>query len=352
MYWIRPPGIISKSLPELNRYTNLINITTQDISTIDDSNLSSVCEFINSHYLRTSDAEYNPSKENIIEYFKSSNHVSYLTIYKETNALYKSVITARPLYVSLKGVPTFPTYYVDNLCVHPDVRKKGIAPATIQTHYYNLRHLNSKINTCLFKREGNMTAIVPLTTFITYGFELPNLKTAHMSREKLPDNSMSIIELTEQNIHLFTHFMKANIDRFDCVIIPDIANVVNLIKTKNIYIYGIIKAQNLISSYIFKNPSLKYDGINSVVECIATIRDKSQSNNDIFMVGFNIAIDMCRKHFNTTRLIIENTSDSNYIIDNLKKKTNVKIFTQSPTAFFFYNYACYSIVSNSCLLLY
>lgn len=352
MYWIRPPGIIMKSLPKFNKYTNILDIKTYDINLLEDSILTNAINFINLHYLRTSDAEYMPTKENIIEYFKSSTHKSYLTLYKDTSTLYKSVITARPLHVSLKGASHFQTYYVDNLCVHPGVRKKGIAPTTIQTHYYNLRHLNDKINTCLFKREGNMTAIVPLTTYTTFGFKLPSLDSKAVNRVKLPSASMVVIEITEQNIYLFTHFMKSNNKCFDCVINPELPNVLNLIKTKNIYIYGIIHSDNIISAYVFKNPTLKYDGDNYVIECITTVTNNTKCNTEIFTIGFYIALDMCRKQINATRLLIEDTAHSHYIIERLKKNTSVKIFTESPTAFFLYNYACYSIPSNSCLFLY
>ena len=160
---------------------------------------------------------------------------------------------------------------------------------------------------------------------------------------------MVVIEITEQNIHLFSHFMKSNTKCFDCVINPELPTLLNLIKTKNIYIYGIIYSDNIISAYVFKNPTLKYDGDNNVIECITNI---AKCDKEIFTIGFNIALDMCRKQINATILLIENTSHSHYIIERLKKNTSVKIFTESPTAFFFYNYACYSIASNSCLFLY
>lgn len=351
MYWVRPPGIIIKSLPVFNNYTNLLDITTYDINSLDESILTDVSNFINSYYLRTTDAEYMPTKENIIEYFKGSLYKSYLTLYKDPVTLYKSVITSRPLHVSLKGTSNFQTYYVDNLCVHPGVRKKGVAPTTIQTHYYNLRRLNNNINTCLFKREGNMTAIVPLTIYTTFGFVLPGLDSK-ISKLSLPSASMVVIEITEQNIHLFSHFMKLNAKYFDCVINPDLPTILNLVKTKNIYIYGIIHSDNIISTYVFKNPTLKYDGDNNVIECITTVKNNNKCDEELFTIGFNIALDMCRKQMNATRLLIENTAHSNCIIERFKKNTNIKIFTESPTAFFFYNYACYSITSNLCLFLY
>ena len=46
--------------------------------------------------------------------------------YSDVDELY-SVMTARPLKVTLTGIMPFPTYYVDHLCVLPEMRGKGIA---------------------------------------------------------------------------------------------------------------------------------------------------------------------------------------------------------------------------------
>lgn len=355
IYWINPPGIINNDLPEINKYINFLNITTQNIQETKEIILTQMCNFINCHYLRSKNAEYTPSTKNILEYLKNTNHPSYLSIYKEPKILfqngnpeitindYKAVITARPLYITFKNKKTFPTYYVDNLCVNPLYRKKGIAQQIIQTHYHNLRHFNKNIKTCLFKREGNMTAIVPLTTYITIGYELID-----SNNDKFLDSSYSVIEITSKNLHLFASFIQLNIKKFNCSILPDLSNINTLIKSNNIFIYSIINNNNIIAVYAFRNPSLKYDKIHNSIECFATI---SNCNNNIFITGFNISLQLCNKYINATRLLLENTSDSYNIIERYEK-LNIPIFSKSPTAFFMYNYACYSIHPNKCLFIY
>lgn len=360
MYWINPPGVINHDLPEFNNYINLLNITTKSLDDMNETTISRVSNFINSYYLRNKNAEYTPSKENIIEYLKNSNHPAYITIYAEPKILFlngepeahvddfKGVITARPLHITLKNKKTFPTYYVDNLCINPVHRKKGIAPTIIQTMAHNVRRLNKKVNTFMFKREGNMTAIVPLTTYTTIGYELPNIDSEIMKNERLYA-SMAVIEITTSNLHLFADFIQSNIKKFDCVVLPEISNIATLIKSNNLFIYAIIENGNIMACYIFKNPSLKYDKKHQVIECITSI--SCCSHKEIFTTGFNIALQMCRKHNNATRLLLENTANSNEIVERYEKM-NIKIFTQNPTAFFMYNYACYSINQNKCLFIY
>ena len=109
-------------------------------------------------------------------------------------------------------------YYVDNLCVHPDYRKDGIAPKTIQTHYYNLRKNNPKIKICLFKREGDLNAIVPLTTYKTVCFNINML-------QKMNPGVLNVIEIGPNQLNLFVNFIYAESKKFDCIIMPDLSNI-------------------------------------------------------------------------------------------------------------------------------
>jgi len=50
--------------------------------------------------------------------------------------------------------------------------------------------------------------------------------------------------------------------------------------------------------------------------------------------------------------LIEETAHSKPIITELQKNTSVKEKFKSPTAFFFYNYACYSFEKEKTLIIY
>ena len=176
LYWVRPPGIIHHDIPESNEYVNIINVKTQDTASLSETDTTRIVNFIGNNYLRTKSTSYLPENKHVMTYFLNSNNKSYISIYKRPTLLYENekyiteqkhvveneyfgMISARPLHVTLKSKPMFTTYYVDNLCVHHGHRKKGIAQKLIQTIYYDIRRKNANINTCLFKREGEMTAI-------------------------------------------------------------------------------------------------------------------------------------------------------------------------------------------------
>lgn len=364
-YWLNPPGIIMSDLPKINKFTNLINIKTEGLTTINAVLLERICNFIKIYYIQSEKVSYNPSKNNIIEYLRFCNSESYLTFYQKPKILFEksdptglsedilAVTSARPLNITFtfnkgnnKGNnKIFQTYYVDNLCVHPDYRKGGIAPQMIQMHYSNLRQKNKKIQTCLFKREGHLTAIVPLTTFETIGFLL--LPSPSSPLPMLPSH-MQIIVIGVPQLSLLQDFIKLQINNFDCLILPDISNIINLIKTENIYIYGLLDSGALKALYIFRHQNLFY-GEKQAIECFLAIKDEMLASFE-FMNGFLISLHKIKTERKNKAeiLLLEDTAHA-YL---LRSQLSLPILFTTPTAFFLYNYACYTISNKKILFFY
>jgi hypothetical protein len=380
-YWLKPPGLISPNLPLISKYVDLLNIKTHKVGDEDERKalITSICNFIKNNYIKDKkNTDYSPTPGEIMDYLQGSNHASYFTVYQESKLLFNKdvpattideiigVISARPLYVRInsnnlfkKKQIMFPIYYVDNLCILPTYRKKNIASSMIATHYYNLRKNNKLIQTCLFKREGKLNSIVPLVTFNTYG-----IQSSYFTNNLLVlEPSISLIEIGLQQMHLFVDFIKIQMRTFRCSILPDITNLTGLIKQGHIKVYCLIDVSlsaasvsrasvsrasvsetNIISCYIFKISNISYDGEKSV-ECIATV---SACDNTIFIKGFGMAL---QKLEDVTLVLIEDTAHSNIILSNtISIDAYIKFI--SPTAFFFYNYACYSFKKNEVLVIY
>jgi hypothetical protein len=369
-YWMHPPGIISRDLPSITsitqkgaaNYLNQYNIKTINVEGIEDTILcDQICNFIKTNYIfQSKQAVYTPTKSNILEYHKGANHPSFFSIYQQPKILFEkgeatttikeliAVISARPLNITLKNTPTFPTYYIDNLCVEPVHRKSGFAPQIIQTQCYNLRHANKKIQTCLFKREGELNALVPLTVFETICFDLT---ACNINIKKEGSEHYSLIEIGIPQLSLFMDFIKSQIPFFECVVLPDITNLTNLIKTENLFIYALLNPQGQISaSYIFRNLNLSYDNGKKAIECINIVLKKEEDENKQYELGFNIALFSLKKKKAFDYLLIEETANAKVIVDHLINNIKASIKFKSPTAFFLYNYAQRSI-SNSALAL-
>jgi hypothetical protein len=348
-YLIWPPGIINQDLPEKNKYTNFKNIETIIYSEISDLKINKFVNFVKSHYLQNKDNIYSPKKKNILPYFNGHNIKSFFSFYTEDTLLQDlkkgttiedkkliGIITGRPIHISINNSKNdkinakFDAYYIDYLCVDKNYRKQGIAPQIIQTHYYNQSHINKNISVSLFKREEELTGIVPLCVYSTYGFHVKKWT------KPLDLHSMyTLLEITEQNFHFLLDFIKINSNNFDIVINTDISNIIELIKTKNIFIYVILINDKIISAYFYRKSCTFIEKGLEVLSCFASINNCD--SEDIFIHGFKISFWKTAEKNKFGFAAIESISHNNVIIKNLILKTAPLII--SPTAYFFYNFA-------------
>jgi len=359
-YMLWPPGIIKHDLPLPNKYTNFKDINTVVLSTLSDLEQSRIINFIRSNYLRNADNVYAPRKENVIPYFESHNDLCFFTFYKQNTLLQDSktskiteerriqgMITSRPIHIEIHhdtNCAKFRAYYVDYLCVSKYQRKKGIAQQLIQTHEYNQRHLSSKdIVVSLFKREEDLTGIVPLCVYVTYGF-----KVTTWTKPFSLDAKYNNLEITPQNVHILLDFIKLHNSAFDILICVEASNLIQLIKTKNVYVYVILLENEVICAYFFRKSCTFIEKNMEVLSCFASINSK-ENPNDIFIQGFKINFWTIAEKHHFGFSAIENISHNNIIINNLILKTYPLV--KSPTAYFFYNFAYHTFKPNKCLIL-
>ena len=349
-YMIFPPGIIEHQLPEANKYTNFKNIDTDVFDKMSKLKVAKFIQFIKTNYLQNKDNTFSPKSANIVPYFKGHSALSFVSFYTEdgvlvdlsikntipdiiTNKKIIGVMTSRPLHIVINGKKgaNFDAYYVDYLCVDANYRKKGIAPQIIQTHHYNQRYNNKNIVVSLFKREDELTGIVPLCAYSTYGFPV----TKWTKPSDLPGN-LTLLEISPQNFHLLLDFIKITRSKFDIFINTDISNIIELIKTKNIFIYVIMLEQQIVCAYFYRKSCVFVEKNMEVLSCFASINETSELN-DVFIHGFKLSFWTIADKNYFGFCAIENISHNNIIIDNLILKTRPSI--TSPTAYFFYNFA-------------
>ena len=373
-YWINPPGFINTEPPESNKFVNLINNKLITINSDGNTNntdsieLSKICNFIKNYYVINENARYSPSEEDIFAYLHCSNHPSFFNIYQEPKIMFENGIPLKTLQQEIIGVTSsrvlnvrlyspqnkskiiyFQSYYVDHLCIKPEYRKKNIPPQMIQTFYYNVSRTNKNVNTYMFKREGKMTAIVPLVYYDTYSFDITYLQS-----EYLLNSSMNVIEVGLQQLNLLIAFIKeqSKLSEFECVILPDISSIMNLIKLNKLKIYGIIFNGEMIATYTFRILEMYYSN-KKTIECINILSNYTHATSDILIAGFTTCIAKLNSGDNKSEiLLIEDTADSKEVIDYLFYNKIVSCNFKSPTAFFLYNYACYSVKNRKALLIY
>lgn len=356
-YMIKAPGIINEEMPQKNKYTNFKNIDTILFGNLTLVQIQRFVNLIKANYLQDKDNVFNPQEENILPYLRGHNDKTFVSFYNEdmcridlkkgttiSDSTPIGIMTTRPVHIAIHNGnkdAKFDAYYVDYLCVDKMQRKKGIAPQIIQTHHYNQRQLNKNIVVSLFKREDELTGIVPLTIYSTYGFSVKTwTKPADLSGE------YKLLEINAQNFHFLTNFIRVKESEFEISICVEITNIIELIKTKNIFVYVILSEETIICAYFFRKSCIQIEKGLEVLTCFASICD---CDTNIFSEGFKISFWKIAAENFFGFAAIENISHNNIIIDNIILKTTPSII--SPTAYFFYNFAYPTFASNKVLII-
>lgn len=365
-YYLAPRGIINESIPEKTKYYD----STIDVKKIEGTTAffleNKVIPFIQSHYLKTSEASFSPKKENILPYFSGHNSPCYLSTWITTSPIIHSsgkatlrnnvsaCMTTRPVYLEIyddKGdviSPKFEINYVDYLCVSSDKRRQGIAPKIIYTHNYVVQCAKHRVPVSLFKREDEVTGIIPLCLYQAVCFGMKSWTTI----PDIPANIGSIVKCEYRNYYLVEDFIKKNKSRFNICITPSLGNMMSLIQSENIYVYMLFDTtQQIQSVFFFRNTCMEYDNDGNILSLFASIQ--ADTKLDLFVYTCKVVITKIIKSYGEQckykYLSIENISDNIQITSELERRTP-KI-SSGPMAYFFYNFAYYRLRENKVFII-
>lgn len=344
-HWINTDKIINPQLPIINKYVNFKHINTINNKNMHQDLRKECASFIFNNYLRSKTVNYSPGEKEIFSYLSCSIGNAFVTMYRDDTKNLIGVITARPIFITFSNKSPLLVNYIDNLTVRKDKRKLGIAPELIQTHHYNIRHLDTSVKVCLFKREGDMTAIVPLTTYETKGYnvsDICNIKT-------LCNNKYSVKKINYKNCLYFKNIIKDAMHKFDCTINIEMSTLVELILSSKIIIYILFEDKIPKCCYILRKVTCSVEYNIKCMDLIGSIN--MSSSTDIFFTGFKIVCKRIIDKYNIGRILMETTSDTNMLMHDISKH-NVELKSKCPTAFFLYNYAHYSIKPEKCFFVY
>lgn len=369
-YWLKNVGIINRALPQTNRYTNFVDIKTVKTDDLTSNQISMFVAFIHLNYLRNHENVFEPQKDNILPYFSGttqpcfwslyfqntyySNHTSNKTIYATTPIKDKKLIgaiTSRPLHMSIKNNPMI-VYYVDYLCVHKNNRKQGIAPQLIQTHEYCQSHLNKQISVSIFKREDELTGLIPMTTFNSYCFDATRWK------QKPPKLLfLKIVIGSSSNMYYFSQFVTLiHNERFtnekckNVLVIPDVGNMIELVKSNNLHVIMLLMGVDIVGAFVFRKTCTFLKKNMEILSCICSVKS-NHITSEQFLRGFKNSVWnlLHKQNCNYTYVMVENVADNDIIIDYLKEQYN-PILT-SPNAYYFYNFAHEPFKSKNVIMI-
>lgn len=350
--------IIRPELPsQSSKYINFTNVQTNVISADEEEGSSewqnALIECVAANYLRETEAVYEPDSAHIIPYLQHHNGgPCFVSQYGSHKCI--GVMTSRPVTVMFMGKSTsqaISAYYVDFLCVAKGYRRKNVAPQIIQTHEYVQRHTVPDTAVSIFKREGELTGIVPLTVYSTKCFRIlknnddgdwKQFAESHVIREHVLRID---VEKHAKLLHDVLNAQSTTDGKWDIVVHSSLSNLLWLIKTNNIMVYTFGEGQ---AWYFFRETQVRLRGM-PMMCCFASVCSPDCSHSN-FITGFYASL--AQQHQGECYLSIEDTAHNNIILKNLTNKTNnFELYATSPTAYFFYNYAHTPFNSNRALIL-
>ena len=363
-YLFFPPGIIQHELPSKNRYTNFEEIETYSYEEFTDYKRKKFAHFICLYYLNKGDNLFSPQLEkHITPYFTGHGQKSFVSVYHQPVLLtdtkdgtiqkddkWIGVMTSRPVYISIwrsEEKHCMEAYYVDYLCVHPNHRKQNVAPQIIQTHEYRQRRLNPRIVVSIFKREGELTGIIPLCVYKTYGFSLKK-----WCRPPVLPAYYTLLEIGPQNFSYVFDFLRKHTRTFTVMIYSEMTNLMELVRSQNIFITVLMQEHEIQGAYFFRKTRVFVEKDLEVLTCIGSVcmNDTDKNNKEIFIRGFKVSFWKIAEKHNFGFAAIENISHNDILIENIMKKTRPTVV--SPTAYFFYNFAYPTIPSKQTFILF
>ena len=337
-YWFFPPGIIQSEKPKIDKFFDA-SIDFYNFDSIPTEKKALFTALIQSHYMPHKHEKYTPSSKDIFDYFVSHEKPSFLSLNFKNSTLISSM-TTRPLKCTVNK-NSIDLYYFDFLCVHQNFRKKGNAPKTIYTHYYKSRYQNNN-SIFLFKREGETTAIVPLTAYRNYCYDLrhfvPKVEFTHPKQKT--------VLINDSNLRLFFDIEKTLHTHFDCYISPCYSNLKHLIAQKLLFITMILDNNNAKAFYVFRNPHTSYDS-KKALECICSCN--YDLNDRDFITGFNDSLSMLIERFGYNVIFVENISNNNILNKHMIKNYYLKY--DLGASYYFYNFACRHFANAKVLII-
>ena len=148
-------------------------------------------------------------------------------------------------------------------------------------------------------------------------------------------------KLTKQSSTSYLQLLKLIIEKFPCVIVPNISNLIHLCRENELIITILNINKEDKCMYIFRDPHITYEGQRSI-ELVTSFNGGESS--ELFTLGMFNSINMINKDKEFNILLIEDTGDNNMILKIILKRYDS--FLRTITSYYFYNYANYPLQSS------
>jgi hypothetical protein len=353
-WFIATPGILQKYPYKTRFYDKTKQIQTHDISRISAEEMKLICEFLQSNYIITDRLLSEITEKTIRPHFQGHNAPSYMSIHRELDGTITAVSTSqmRNMFMFWGGEAAMANpenresmpnhielYMLDYVCFKRDYPANAqLAERMIQTHEYNIRIMNPTISASLFKKEGGRCeGVVPFVEYTTYTFYMRNLAVSalppHYTITRVEKEN---VDLLHDIYHILTTPEHGAGKFFSVCVLPDIANVIGRLASRQLYLFCLKKGGHLYGAYLFKDANIHYEDLEGkTLALVASIQNTNHA--DLFMAGFMHSLRHILKETSYYKMLTIDTLGHNSIILGKWMELHHTIL-EMPDALYLYNY--------------
>jgi hypothetical protein len=350
--WIYPYGLVQHAQPPMTKFYDT-TVNHCQFGELSAEKKELFYHLINGHFMPHKREQYSPTRKAVFDYLKGHAAPVWISLLFDSQILADKgvngldttrrligAMTSRPIDMLLYDKP-LSVSYVDYLCVHKSQRKKGVAPRVIYSHYRNSRMKNSR-DVFLFKREGTVNFMVPLTAYMAYCFPTKYLNKPNF----MIPNNISCHLVNGGNFELFAHYVRIIRDNFPCSAFPSMSNLKQLVESRLLLITLIMDANEVVGCYVFRDPHTTYSGGRSL-EAIASCF--SPGYQELLVECFSNALVLASREMSYIYVVIENISNNGHILKNVMRRCSS--LWESPMAYYLYNFIYRPFLSSNVFLL-
>jgi hypothetical protein len=367
--WITEPSIIHVLPLKTKYYDKMKLVETFKYQDIDRPLLQQMVKHLQHHYIPSDRIIYNLEEPDFRSYLVGQSETSYISVFnqitlsnpatKPTNwdelvnseNIQKNVIgliSSRytHLYMLNKqnAMIQYGAYLQDYVCLH---RKTPQNIRTLfDTHVYNHRVLNPDIKISILKYENELLdGVVPLVTYEsrTYFLRLPQFNP-------LPTNYnlAQVTKTTTDVLHDFWTGFLANTSLppslFECMIFPEIGNILSLIKSHNMWVFCLKRGDYVYAIYVLKNAHTNYEEMDDVTgnggNTLYLVTSLCNTDSpDLFYHGFLQSVrEVMRIHPHFKMVTMDVIGHNIGLIQ--KWELTHEAVIRTPAAYYLYNMVC------------
>lgn len=244
------------------------DVRTQTNTDITPELADTIATFMRNYYLcKTDTALYTLTGEQLMAQMAGCDGAGYITRHTgcggEATAI-AAVLASKPttIFFFNRQTATYDEYvaqYWFGLTVAnylDETKKRDHTRKLIQTHHYNVRLAGGEC-IAIFKKD-TCDGVVP---FFTYTSHLFNRKI--LARVPLLQPPLRILQINATNIKLLDDFftlIKENPHlNLDIIMMPSVANILAMLRTRQLFIYCLVLKEVIYSVYVFRNPFILLD---------------------------------------------------------------------------------------------